>query len=163
MRLGMNGRYSKPDRPVSPKAFPIGEGQQGVKDRSHSPENPNEAQMLSFSSLRDETEQTKEYAKGLYSRGGDGDFSSMAMGQGIGKITYAFNQVIDRINMVPFTRKLWFVMAPLILFSIGFHSGKWWFKEPPEELFTSAQASESIQSNTYRKTEKLGYFLEDCY
>lgn len=34
---------------------------------------------------------------------------------------------------------------------------------PEVDLIAHAQASETIQSNTYRKTEKLGYFLEDCY
>jgi hypothetical protein len=34
---------------------------------------------------------------------------------------------------------------------------------PEVDLIAHAQASETIQSNKYRKTDKDGFFLEDCY
>lgn len=34
---------------------------------------------------------------------------------------------------------------------------------PDMIIITQAQASETVQSNKYSKTDKLGYFVEDCY
>ncbi len=34
---------------------------------------------------------------------------------------------------------------------------------PEVDLIAHAQAGETIQSNKYRKTDKDGFFLEDCY
>ena len=159
----MNGRYSKPDQSVSSQTIYFRAGQSGIADRGSSFKNPNGAQMPPSQSAGNQAEKTQWHTQGLFHSGDYGDFTSLALGQGISQISNAITQGIDNIKMLPTVRKASIIMVTLVLFSIGFHSGKWWFKEPPEELFTSALASEAIQSNNYTKTDKDGFFLEDCY
>lgn len=159
----MDGCYTKPYRPVSSQTIYFRAGQSGIADRGSSFKNPNGAQMPPPQSTGNKTEQTQRHTQGLFYSGDYGYFSLMALGQGISQVSNAITQGIDNIKMLPTIRKSSIIMVTLFLFSIGFHSGKWWFKEPPEELFTSALASETIQSNNYTKTDKDGFFLEDCY
>jgi hypothetical protein len=88
----------------------------------------------------------------------------MALGRGIRQIPDALVKSYFAVRALPAWRQVnVFFLMPLIFYSLTFHTVDWWFKEPPEELFTSAQASEPIQSNKYTKTDKDGFFLEDCY
>lgn len=88
----------------------------------------------------------------------------LALGRGIRQIPGAFVKSYFAVRALPVWRQInVFFLMPLVFYSLTFHTVDWWFKEPPEDLFTSAQASETIQSNTYRKADKDGFFLEDCY
>ena len=88
----------------------------------------------------------------------------LALGRGIRQIPGSFIKSYFAVRELPTWRQVnVFFLMPLIFYSLTFHTVSWWYKEPPEELFTSALASETIQSNSYTKTDKDGLFLEDCY
>ena len=89
---------------------------------------------------------------------------SLALGRGIRQIPGTLVKSYFAVRALPNWRQMnVFLIIPLIFYSLTYHTVDWWFKEPPEDLIASAIARETVQSNKYSKTDKLGYFVEDCY
>lgn len=169
----MNGRYTKPDQSVrqeSNNAGAIGERfapQSFNSMRSHSSyAEPAKAQEYSHPSFREgfgRRAKKEGDTQGLYNHNCDGDNPDLAVGQRASKIIDVAHQSYNDLKLIPIIRVLSAALTIAVVWSSVFHTAKWIFKEPPEDLITSAIASETVQSNKYSKTDKLGYFVEDCY
>ena len=158
----MNGRHPEPDRSVPSQTIYFRTGQQRVENRGNCSKNSNGPKMPAHKGHGDETQQGQEYNQRLFGNRCFRDVAAMAMGQGIGGVSHVTAESAAAMNNIPFIRKVSLVFTLLVAFSISYHSVKWWFKEPPEDFFTSAIASERNTTNLV-KSDKLWNFVEDCY
>ncbi len=73
---------------------------------------------------------------------------------------YAF---IENLNLRRW-EAIFLIVMVLVSGRMSFNATTNLMNDMPEvEIITPAQANESVQSNKYKKTDKDGFFLEDCY